>query len=168
MALWDDIGREIRHLWEILTTGEASPDEDTRLEEEEESTEPGGFFGGDEPPDRTPGSGGFFDDIPDEEPPSSYEEAGDGGYFTYHAGQGPYGDNWGEREIRFWDTQFDQHMFDNQNHYNETIPLFYDAYMAGDDEISREDRKQARFDFKEWTYIVDINWDAFKEYYSDM
>jgi hypothetical protein len=164
VPIWDNIGRELRNLWEILTTGEASPDDDTREESEEEIPEPGGFFGGDEPPDQPPGSS----DFPEEEPVTGYDNADDGGYFTYRAGEGPYTEDWGEREIRFWDRQFDEHIFDNQSQYDQTLEVFYNAYMAGDDEITREDRKQAREDFTELTYILDIDWEAFKEYYSDM
>lgn len=169
MAIWDEIGRELRHLWEILTTGEASPDDDTREETEEEYTEPGGFSGGDEPPDQPPGSGLFGgDDFPEEEPPSGYDSAEDGGRFTYYAGQGPYSENWGPREERFWDRQYNEHMFESRAQYDETLEVFYNGYMATDDEISHDNRVEARAYLKELTYRTDIDWEAFKEYYGDM
>ena len=158
MAFWDNIRRELANLWEILTTGEALPEEEPTPEEPEEIEEPGGGFFGDlfgrEEAEEEPSSGGYYG-------------ADDGGYFAYHAVEGPYPEDWGDSEIRFWDRQFDGHFFDNQGQYDRAQPLFYDGYMAGNDEISHEDRVQARDDFLYETYFDAIDWDAFADYYSE-
>ena len=155
MAIWDTIGRELRHLWEILTTGEAQPDEEIGPDDDEEI-----------PEDEPETGGGFFgDDEPEEPPPSG--GAGEGGYFTYQPGDGPYPDNWGDAEIRFWDRQMGEHIFDNEAQYDQAQEYFYLGYMAGDDEISHEDRVQAREDFLDETYFDAIDWDAFADYYNE-
>jgi|SRR6516162_3018704 hypothetical protein len=172
MAIWDDIFRELRNLWEIITTGE--PLEEEEPEEEiapEEPDEGGGFFGdlfgAEEPeqPEEPPPSGSFWGEDADER--TGYASADDGGYFAYTAGEGPYPDSWGEPEQRFWDRQFDGHFFDDQGQYDRGQVLFYDGYMAKDDEISHEDRVQARNDFLDETYFDAIDWDAFADYYSE-
>ena len=172
MAFWDNIWRELRNLYETLTTGDTEPEEEVVPEEPEEPQEEGGFFGdlfgGDEPEEPSTGGGLFGGGEPPDEPsPGGYYGADDGGYFAYHAGEGPYPEDWGDAEIRFWDRQFDEHFFDDQGQYNRAQPLFYDGYMAKDDEISHEDRVQARDDFLDETYFDAIDWDAFADYYSE-
>jgi len=151
VAWWDNILRELQNIADIFSGRGQDQDEIP----EETDDEPGGFFGGGEPPDEPPGSAGFGDD---------YDEDG---LLPYHAGDGPYPEDWGDAEIKFWDTQFDGHIFDNQNHYDHAQELFYDGYMAGDDEITHEDRIAAREDFLDWTYFDAIDWDAFEEYYRE-
>lgn len=163
MSLWDDIRRELAHLYEILTTGEATPDEETREETEEEYTGSGGFFGDDESPEEPSDSGGLF---PDVEPPVGYDNSEGDGYFTYQPGEGPYKENWGQPEIRFWDQQFNEHVFDNRHHYDVTLDKFERAFM--DQSLTYDERKEARNDFKSWTYIADINWRYFREYYASI
>ena len=150
MPIWDDIKRELANLWEILTTGEAqTPPEETPEEEPETG---GGFF--DEPPEKPPPSGGgIFDEgfwyEPDENP-------------------GPYPDNWGPAEERFWDKQMDDYFFQDESQYERAQEAFYDGYMAQDDEITHEDRMVAREEFLDITYLDAIDWEAFQEYYDSI
>jgi hypothetical protein len=158
VAWWDVVWRELQNFVDRLGGGVAEPDEIP----EETDEEPGGFFGGEEPPGEPPGPADFGGEEPDHR---GYDSADDGSYFGYHAGEGPYPEDWGPAEQQFWDTQFDGHIFDNQAQYDQAQPLFYDGYMATDDEISHVDRVQARDDFLDTTYFDAIDWDAFAEYY---
>jgi len=145
LPIWQDIGRALRDVFEILTGGEPEPEEP----EEEEFEDEGGDF---EPPEEPPTGGGFFD----EEEPENY---------TYHSGEGPYPFDWGEAEENFWDRQMDGYLFSDQDEYDRIQELFYEGFMR--DDISTEDRSAAREEFYEESYIVDIDWDAFAEYYNE-
>jgi hypothetical protein len=146
VAWWDNIWRELQNFAERLGgQGQLEPDEIP----EETDEEPGGFFGGEEPPEEPPG-------------PADYE---DRDYFAYQAGEGPYPDDWGDAEIRFWDRQFDEIFFYSRDDFDRAQELFYDGFMR--DDIDSVDRVQAREDFYELTTFDAIDWDAFADYYSE-
>jgi hypothetical protein len=149
LPIWDNIGRELRNLWEILTGGEPIPDD---IPEETED-EPGGFFGGEEPPEEPPGSAGFGSDDEDR------------GYFGYNAGDGPYPYDWGDAEIRFWDRVAGEHMFFGQENYDEAQRQFELGFI--EDDIDTEDRNAAREEFLEQMLWTVMDWDAFEDYYSE-
>jgi hypothetical protein len=150
LPIWDNIGRELRNLWEILTGGEPTDDEIP----EETTDEPGGFFGGEEPPEEPPGSADFDDD----------------NYFAYHAGDGPYdvggrGD-WGEAEERFWDRIADEHYFLSQENYDRAQEAFYEGFI--EQNIDKETRNQEREDFLDEMLWTTMDWDAFEDYYNEI
>lgn len=145
MPIWDNIGRELRNLWEILTGGEPTDDEIP----EETTDEPGGFFGGEEPPEEPPGSADFDDD----------------NYYTYNAGDGPYPDDWGDAEIRFWDRLVDEHIFFSQDNYNRAQEAFNEGFI--EQNIDSDDRKQQRADFLDELLWTEMDWDAFEDYYNE-
>lgn len=150
MALWDNIRRELQNLWEILTTGQAQPDEVP----EETEQEPGGFFGGEEPPEEPPGPAPFG------------EERGDEEYFGYDAGEGPYMYEWGEAEERFWDRIAGEHMFISQENYDEAQRQFDIGFI--DQDVDTDTRNEAREAFLDEMLWTEMDWDAFADYYSEI
>lgn len=149
MPFWGDIGRNLRNLWETLTTGDTTPDDFP----EETDEEPGGFFGGEEPPEEPPGSAGFGGD----------DDGRD--YFGYNPGDGPYQEDWGDAEIRFWDRVAGEHYFFGQENYEEAQRQFELGFIEQD--IDTDDRKEARELFLEEMYWTVMDWDAFEDYYSE-
>jgi hypothetical protein len=145
LPIWDSIGRELRNLWEILTGGEPTDDEIP----EETDEEPGGFFGGEEPPEEPPGSAGFDENE----------------YFAYHAGDGPYPDDWGDAEIRFWDKIAGEHYFWDRDNYDRAQAAFDEGFIEQD--IDTDDRKEQREDFLEEMLWAEMDWSAFEDYYSE-
>jgi hypothetical protein len=165
LAIWDNIWRELQNLYEILTGGEPTPDETP----EETDTEPGGFFGGEEPPEEPPAPPFFGGDDEEEQPPGfGQEDDEDRGYFGYNAGDGPYMFDWYEEEQRFWDRIADQHYFLSQENYNEAQEQFNLGFIALGDEVSTRDREEARERFLDEMLWTEMDWDAFKDYYSEV
>jgi hypothetical protein len=146
LPLWDNLGNAFRHLWEILTTGEAEPDEEIPKERDEE---PGGFFGGEEPPEEPPGAADYDDD----------------NYYTYYAGEGPYPDHWGDAEIRFWDRLTDEHIFFSRDNYDKAQAAFDLGFI--DEDIETEERNEQREEFLDELLWTEMDWDAFEDYYSE-
>jgi hypothetical protein len=144
VPFWQDLGLALREIWDTFR----NPESEVEPEPEE--------FGGDsgEPPEEPPYTPfGEEEDEPDED---------DSGQFNYFGG-GPYPFDWGEGEERFWNTQMDGFPFQNEVEYENLQDLFYHAYM--DRDISTEERREYREQFLEDSYIVTINWAAFREYH---
>lgn len=154
MPIWDSIGRELRNLWEILTTGEAQTDDEIP---EETDDEPGGFFGGEEPPEEPSGSAGFDDDDGGDFDPDDF--------YVYHAGEGPYHPNWGDNEAAFWDTVADRHIFESYDKYEEAMEAFDTGWI--DQSVDTDERTEAREYYTEVMYM-DMDWTAWQEYYSEL
>jgi hypothetical protein len=146
LAWWDNVLHAVERIGDWL-----GGQRDDIPEETDE--EPGGFFGGEEPPEEPPSSAGFGGD----------EDNRD--YFTYYSGNGPYLDEWGDAEIRFWDRVANEHMFFGESNYNEAQRQFELGFIEQD--IDTDERTEAREDFLEEMLLMTMDWDAFEDYYSE-
>lgn len=150
MPFWRDLGDALRTVWETL-----SGDVDARLPEtpEEPEIETGGAGGDAGEPPAPPYYGDEGYELPDEP-------------FQYSGG-GPYPEEWTDAEIRFWDANLEGHAFESGDQYETAQLQFFDGYIAGDDQITTEDRMAARYDFLHDMDMIDIDWESFREYYDD-
>lgn len=157
MAFWQNIGRALQNIWETITHPESPPPPVEFEDEAEEPYEPG--FGGydREPPEYDQGPfGDFFGgDVEPESPPE--------GPFTYHEGDGPYMDDWGIDERRFWDEVLDGQVFEDAEQYRDAQDAFDTGFI--DPDVDTDDRSYWRDEFLDIMDMIDFDWEAFREYY---